>query len=170
MAVSVSHWWAQPGFWRFFPGLFCGGLLLGRVLRHGRTKADAIKPKGFKVQAVEQIRDISSCGLKLLYVDHKYFQAYVYSMNQYSGAWWGNRLFSLVSIWLASLLKMAVMPAERLRCGPVLLRAAAFEMGRKKEVLATVHQSHPSGFPYSEAFFNRLEFDSFFYLFCQFQL
>lgn len=117
MAVPLSHWWAQPGSWRLLPGPFCGGVLLGHIPRHGRTKADAIKLSGFKVQAVEQVGDISSCQLKLLYVDHKYFQTYVYSMNHYSGAWRGIRVFSLVCIWLASPLKEAIMPAEWLHGG-----------------------------------------------------
>lgn len=115
-AVPVSHWWAQPVSWRLFPGPFWG-VLLGHVPCHGRTKADAIKLNGFKVQTVEQVRDISSCQLKLLYVDHKYFQTYVYSMNHYSGAWRGSRVFSFICIQMASHLKGAIMPAEWLHGG-----------------------------------------------------
>lgn len=69
-----------------FPRAFLWRGFLGHAPRRGGTKADTINPNGSKVQAVKQVRDISSCQLKLLYVSHKYFQTYVYSMNHYSGA------------------------------------------------------------------------------------
>ena len=152
MAVPVSHCWAQPGSWRFLPGPFYGGVLFGHVPRCGGTKADAIKPNGFKVQAVKQGRDISSCWLKLLYVDHKYFQTYVYSMNHYSGAWKRKRVFSLACLRLASLLKAFLFcngcgVSSR---GSALPWTAAFETGSKKEMLTT---THPSGSPYFDAFY-----------------
>lgn len=116
-AVPVTHCWVRPSSRKFFPGPFCGRVLLGHAPCCGGTNADTIKPNGFKVQAVKQVRDISSCWLKLLYVDHKNFQTYVYSMSHYSGAWRGKAVFSLAHVCLASLLRTAVMAVEWLHRG-----------------------------------------------------
>lgn len=130
-----------------------------------RNKGWCYKIQQVQSAAYEASKRYHFCQLELLYVDHKYFQTYFYSINPCSGSWRRKRLYLLVHIHWHPFWRCynACRVASLVGGGGSTATSSSLENGKGK---GSAHCGTPQGFHILRHFLLNLNLMHFFNLFC----